>query len=99
MPRGTWNAGYRPPGHILEWLIFSLPEKDLTDPRLVKVGQLPGLAAAQQSQRRVGDRAAWPRPAGPGSLQRAGLWGQAGRTSRFAGPAAREVIALSAETI
>ena len=23
-------------GHILEWLIFSLPEKDLTDPRLVK---------------------------------------------------------------
>jgi hypothetical protein len=23
-------------GHILEWLVFSLPEKDLTDPRLVK---------------------------------------------------------------
>jgi hypothetical protein len=23
-------------GHILEWLIFSLPEKDLTDPRMVK---------------------------------------------------------------
>jgi hypothetical protein len=23
-------------GHILEWLIFSLPEKDLSDPRLVK---------------------------------------------------------------
>ncbi len=86
-------------GHILEWLIFSLPEKDLTDPRLVKSVNYLASLLAQQSQRGLGDRAAWPRPAGPGALQRAGLWGQAGRTSRFAGPAAGEVIALSAETI
>ena len=33
---GTVDRRIQTTGHILEWLIFSLPEKDLTDPRLVK---------------------------------------------------------------
>ena len=29
-------GGWQTTGHILEWMVFSLPEEDLTDPRIIK---------------------------------------------------------------
>ncbi|MCU0958838.1 MAG: hypothetical protein MUF48_01925 [Pirellulaceae bacterium] len=44
-------------GHILEWLAFSLPEKDLTDPRIVKsVNYLATLLMQRDRQWEVGPR-------------------------------------------
>jgi hypothetical protein len=33
---GTVDRRIQTTGHILEWLVFSLPQKDLTDPRIVR---------------------------------------------------------------
>ncbi len=35
-PTGTKDRKIQTTGHILEWLVYSLPEEDLTDPRVVK---------------------------------------------------------------
>ena len=61
-------------GHILEWLIFSLPEKELTDPRVVKSVNYLATLLSNNRSRRLGDRTAGPRPARPGALQRSSLW-------------------------
>ena len=60
-------------GHILEWLVFSLPEKELTDPRVVKsVNYLATLLSNNRSQDwEIGPRG---HALCAGALQRSSLW-------------------------
>ena len=58
-------------GHMLEWLVWSLPEEQLRDPRVSRSSSFIATTLSERAQPRLGRRAAGACPARPGDLRQA----------------------------